>query len=227
MRTTLHQGEAAPAPSTWQAAPRRRHLYAPAVTDYSDRVRAAADGQGRLPLPEQAMWEIFPFEPASLVVKPLADDVLPEPPRGGEGDRPCWRCSDPEAGVVWSDERWVLASDEQMRLPFLAMLMPREHLDLGDLDDEHAADLGRLTVLLDRAVRALPDVERCHVAKWGDGGAHLHVAFLGRPSGMLQLRGSNLALWDDMLPPLPAEEAAARLRVVAEQLAQVRGQVHL
>ena len=173
------------------------------------------------------MWEIFPFEPQSLVVKPLEEDVLPEPPRGGEGGNPCRRCVDVEAGVVWSDERWVLAPmGEQQRLPFAAMLMPRAHLDLGDLDDEHAADLGRLTVLVDRAVRELPHVARCHVGKWGDGGAHLHVCFMARPAGMLQLRGSNLPLWEEMLPVLPPEEAAAGLRHVAARLASVRGRAH-
>lgn len=196
------------------------------MTAYSDRVRAAADEHGRLPLPEQAMWEIFPFEPASLVVEPLEPDVVPEPPRGGESDEPCWRCSDPDADLIWSDERWTLATFGELRLPFAASLMPREHLDLGDLDEEMAADLGRLTVLIDRAVRRLPDVERCHVNKWGDGGAHLHVVFLGRPTGMLQLRGSNLALWEDMLPPVPPDVAAATLRQVAQDLAAVRGRVH-
>jgi diadenosine tetraphosphate (Ap4A) HIT family hydrolase len=194
------------------------------VTDFYDRVRASADEQGRLPLPEQSMWEIFPFQPDSLEVKPLDPLVLPEPPRGGEGERPCWRCTDPERDVVWSDDRWLLAPmGEQQRLPFAAMLMPREHLDLGDLDDEMAADLGRLTVLIDRAVRALPGVARTHVNKWGDGGSHLHVCFLARPAGMLQLRGSNLPLWEEMLPEVPAEEAAAALRSVAEALVAARG----
>ncbi len=35
------------------------------------RAVAAADEQGRLPVPEQAMWEIFPFERAGLVAKPI------------------------------------------------------------------------------------------------------------------------------------------------------------
>ena len=204
-------------------------LYCRVMTAFSDRVRAAADEQGRLPLPAQAMWEIFPFEPDSLVVKPLEPDVVPEPPRSGEAGRPCWRCTaaDPDAGAIWSDDRWVLTRmDDELRLPFAAMLLPREHLDLGDLDDEQAADLGRLIVLVDRAVRRLPDVERCHVNKWGDGGAHLHVAFLGRPTGMLQLRGSNLALWDDMLPPVPSDVAARTMRQVAQDLATLRGRVH-
>jgi diadenosine tetraphosphate (Ap4A) HIT family hydrolase len=199
----------------------------PAMTTFSDRVRAAADGEGRLPLPQQAMWEIFPFEPEALVVKPLQADVVPEPPRGGEGDSPCWRCSEPEADVIWGDRQWVLAGMGELRLPFAAMLMPRAHLDLGDLDEDMSADLGRLIVLIDRAVRRVPDVARCHVNKWGDGGAHLHVAFLARPTGMLQLRGSNLTLWEDMLPPIPPESAAAAMRQVADELARVRGEVYL
>lgn len=55
------------------------------------RARAAADDQGRLPVPEQAGWEIFPFEHERLVVKPLDPPVLPEPPRTGEAGTPCWR----------------------------------------------------------------------------------------------------------------------------------------
>jgi diadenosine tetraphosphate (Ap4A) HIT family hydrolase len=179
----------------------------------------AADADGRLPVPGQAGWEIFPFEAGSLQVKPLEPPVLPEPPRNGEGDKPCFRCSNPDEGVVWGNERWVLVRMAQPPgVPFIAMLQPREHLDLGDLDDDLAAELGRLIVRVERAVRALPTVERVHVNKWGDGGAHLHVFFLGRPSGLLQLRGSNLALWDDLLPPLPEERYAADLATVSAAL---------
>ena len=38
------------------------------------------------------------------------------------------------------------------------------HLDLGDLDDEHAADLGRHVVRIERAVNALPHFGRVHVS---------------------------------------------------------------
>jgi diadenosine tetraphosphate (Ap4A) HIT family hydrolase len=98
------------------------------------------------------------------------------------------------------------------------MLQPRAHLDLGDLDDEMAAEMGQLVVRLNRAVCALPGIERAHINKWGDGGAHLHVFVLGRPSGLMQLRGSNLALWDDMLPPIPEDAYAADLAAVAAAL---------
>ncbi len=44
-----------------------------------------------------------------------------------------------------------------------------------------------------------------HVNKWGDGGAHLHVLVIGRPQGMMQLRGMFLTTWLHVLPPLPLE----------------------
>ena len=194
---------------------------------FYERVLAYADAERRLPVPPQSMWEIFPFEDADLTVKPLDPLVLPEPPRKGEDATDCGVCARGDTNAAWSDERWVLVGfAEPLGLPFGAMLTPKEHLDLGDLDDEHAADLGQLTVRLDRAIRALGGVGRVHVNKWGDGGAHLHVVFLGRPAGLLQLRGSNLALWEEMLPRVPADEAAEGLRAVARTLAGWRGRAH-
>lgn len=193
--------------------------------EFYARCLAHADADGRLPLPAQSMWEIFPFEHETLRVKPLEPPVLPEPPRGGEDGVDCRRCADPERGAVWSDERWVLVGwDEPLGLPFAATLMPRAHYDLGDLDDRYAAELGVLTVRIDRAVRALgPGIGRMHVNKWGDGGAHLHVVYLARPAGLLQLRGSNLALWEEMLPRMDADVAAADLLAVARTLAAEHG----
>lgn len=188
------------------------------------RALAAADAEGRLSVPEQAMWETFPFEPGSLVVKSLEPPVLPEPPRGGEAGAPCRRCEHPEAGVAWSDERWVLAGlGDAGGLPLVAVLMPRDHVDLDGLDDELAADLGLLMVQVTRAVQTLRGVGRVHVCKWGDGLAHLHVFFMARPAGLLQLRGSNLALWEEMLPRVPQAELDADLLAVAGLLAAARG----
>jgi diadenosine tetraphosphate (Ap4A) HIT family hydrolase len=196
--------------------------------EFYDLARAHADADGRLPLPDQSMWEIFPFEPAGLRTKPLDPLTLPEPPRGGEDEAECRRCLNPEKDVVWSDERWLLVRfDEPLGLPFGAALMPRAHLDLGDLDEQHAAELGVLIVRAEQAIRALGGIGRVHVYKWGDGGAHLHVMLLARPAGMLQLRGSNLALWEEMLPRLPAETTAADLRTVAHALAAAGGRAHV
>jgi diadenosine tetraphosphate (Ap4A) HIT family hydrolase len=182
-------------------------------------VLAHADPQRRLPMPDQSMWEIFPFEPDSLTVKPLDPLTLPEPPRTGEGGRDCWRCDRPDEDVAWANERWTLVPFEESRLPFAAMLMPREHLDLADLDDAMAAELGMLTVRVVRAVEALELVGRAHVYKFGDGGAHLHQFVIARPAGMLQLRGSCLTVWDEMLPEVPAAERAAALAVAVDALA--------
>ena len=167
------------------------------------------------------MWEIFPFEPDSLRVKPLDPLTLPEPPRNGDGGRECWRCEHPDERVVWANERWTLMPFDESRLPFAAMLMPRQHLDLGDLDDAMAAELGVLSVRMVRAVEALDAIGRVHFYKFGDGGAHLHAFLLGRPAGMLQLRGSCLTLWEEMLPILPAEDAAAVVAVAVDALADL------
>ncbi len=187
--------------------------------EFYDRVIAHADAEGRLPLPAQSMWEIFPFEPGSLRVKPLDPLTLPEPPRGGEGGQSCWRCDRPDEGAVWGNDRWVLTGfGEPLGLPFGAMLMPRGHLDLGDLDDEMAAELGVLAARITRAVEALDVIGRVHLLKFGDGGEHLHVFLLGRPAGMVQLRGSNLALWEEMLPRLPDEVGSETMQVAVDAL---------
>ena len=44
-----------------------------------------------------------------------------------------------------------------------------------------AAELGVLSTHLARHVEALTHLSRCHVYRIGDGGAHLHVWFFGRP----------------------------------------------
>ena len=195
---------------------------APQAQDFYDRaVAAAAAAEGRLPLPDQAGWDIFPIEAAGLRVKPLDPLTLPEPPRNGEGDVECWRCSHPDENVVWGNERWVLTTVRPSRLPLSVMLMPREHLDFGDLSDGMAAELGMLTVRITRAVEALDAIGRVHLYKIGDGGAHLHAFLFARPAGMPQLRGSCLTLWEEMLPVVPPEDAAAVLAVAVEALADL------
>jgi hypothetical protein len=48
--------------------------------------------------------------------------------------------------------------------------------------------------------------------------------FLGRPLGMMQLRGAMIAAWDDMLPPIPDDEFAANIRTVAAAMAEGGGE---
>ena len=62
-------------------------------------------------------------------------------------------------------------------------------------------------------------VGNVHVDKWENGGGHLSVNLLARPLGVLELRGSNLPIWADMLPDIPEDEYDARAEVVRAALA--------
>jgi len=103
------------------------------------------------------------------------------------------------------------------------ILESRSHLDIGDLPNLLAAELGVMTVRVERAIRSLDGVERVHINRWGDGAAHLHLWFLARPTGQLQLRGSFLSLWDDILEPISDEQWRENLALVAAWLAEFGG----
>ncbi|MCW2566507.1 MAG: hypothetical protein JWN54_604 [Mycobacterium sp.] len=187
------------------------------------RAVAAAGADGRLAVPGSFGEEIFPFEFDGLIVKPLDPPVVPEAPRRGEHDLTCDVCVRRDEGI-WRNECWRLFHPGQPdALPATLLLAPRDHHDLGDLPDGLAAELGLLTVRLERTIGALDAVGRVHVSKWGDGGAHLHVWFMARPAGFGQLRGSCLPLWKDILPPTPEDVWAANLRTVATALAAAHG----
>jgi hypothetical protein len=78
-------------------------------------------------------------------------------------------------------------------------------MDIEDFDDGYAAELGIMTIRLERAIKSIGSIGRVHFNRWGDGGSHFHVWFLGRPFGAWQLSGFALPLWGFVLPPLPAE----------------------
>lgn len=173
---------------------------------------------------------------------PLQPPALPEAPHRGEAGQPCEACVEAGAGdradartdaradvpdgadgEVWRDERWRLLALDLSGAPLVLMLQPLAHHDLIDLPDDLAAELGVLSVHLARAVEALTGIARCHVMRIGDGGAHLHVFFFARPEGFGQLRGSFLVVWDDLLPPVPADVRAADAAAVAAALARSYG----
>lgn len=177
----------------------------------------------RAPLPDFTRWPSFPFE-GDLRVKELADPVAVEPPRSGEDAADCVACNTPDEAYIWVSERWrVRAMDRPTGLPIVLILECRSHLDLGDLPNLLAAELGVMTVRLERAVRSLDGVARVHVNRWGDGSAHLHMWFLARPYGRLQLRGTFLSLWDDILPVIPEWQWRENLALVAAWLAEFGG----
>ncbi len=176
----------------------------------------------RLPMPELSPPEMFPFE-GDIRVKVLDPPVLPEPPRRGEaGGPPCWACENPEQGVIWRNHRWqVRCMDRPSGLPLVVVLQTAAHHDLDDLPLELASELGVMIQRVGRAVGSLDGIARVHFNRWGDGSEHFHLWFLPRPAGMRQLLGACIALWDDILPPVPdAEWRANRNRVAAALAAE-------
>ncbi|WP_229706141.1 hypothetical protein [Micromonospora sonchi] len=174
-------------------------------------------------VPDFTQWPSFPFE-GELRIKPLDDPVPVEPLRKGEADRECTACQAPDDAYIWVGERWrVRAMDRPTGLPMVLILESRSHFDLGDLPNLLAAELGVMTVRLERAIRSLDGVARVHVNRWGDGSAHLHMWFLARPYGRLQLRGTFLTLWDSILPPISEDKWRENLALVAAWLAEFGG----
>lgn len=175
------------------------------------------------PLPDFTRWPSFPFE-GDMRVKPLAEPVEVEPPRSGEDAADCVACNTPDDSYIWVNERWrVRGMDRPTGLPMVLILECRSHLDIGDLPNLLAAELGVMTVRLERAIRNLDGVARVHVNRWGDGSAHMHMWFLARPYGRLQLRGTFLSLWDDLLPAIPEAQWLENQALVAEWLAGFGG----
>ncbi|HEY9481484.1 MAG TPA: hypothetical protein VIR00_00845, partial [Micromonosporaceae bacterium] len=165
----------------------------------------------------------FPLE-GQLRVKRLDPPVASEPPRDGEDPSSCVACSAADDAYIWVSERWrVRATDGPTGLPMVLILEARSHLDLGDLPNLLAAELGVMTVRLERAIRSLDEVAQVHVNRWGDGAAHLHLWFLGRPAGQLQLRGPFLAMWDEILEPVPEAQWRSNLAHIAAWLEEFGG----
>jgi hypothetical protein len=185
--------------------------------EFYDRAIDAADDEHRLPLSRMTGWDISPFEQEGLRVAPLRPPVLPEPARVDEDASDCGTCSRRNDGI-WFDDRWRLNRITDVGIPLVLMLYPRDHYDLGDLDDARAAELGVLTSHIARHIEALPNIARSHVYRIGDGGAHLHIWFFARPLGQRQLLGSWLVVWDDLLPQYPADVADADAATVADAL---------
>ena len=193
--------------------------------------RSLSSYHARLPYGERVSPEplvgrpFFPFD-GDLTVVPLEEPIVPEPPRAGEPGGPdCSLCTEPDAHVIWRDERWqVRAGFEPIGLPMVAGLSSRDHVTLRTMPDDLAATMGPMIRRLALAIERIDAVARCHFNRWGDGSAHFHMWFLARPLGMMQLRGAQIAAWDDMLPPLPDEELAANMRTVAAALAEDGGE---
>ncbi|CAN5425273.1 hypothetical protein BH10ACT10_BH10ACT10_10340 [soil metagenome] len=190
------------------------------------RVVALVGADGRLPMPPVETWDIFPWE-GEMVPKVLQPPLAEEEPRWGEGDKPCaCRSQDLPENAIWRNERWVVTSTERPTgMPLMLFLHSVEHLDFDEMDDDLAAEFGRITSWLHRIMARLDHIGRVHVCKWGDGGSHLHVWFIARTARLPHVLGSMAVEWDEMLPPGPEDVWLADRQEVARRLALHDGRV--
>jgi len=194
------------------------------------RVEAALDADRTLPAspPDSfARWDAFPFDvPDDARTRPVVPLADADRARLGEDSVECHCATRPpehDPNLVWRNEHWTLKRFARTGLPIIAILEPVAHLDLTELPDRLAAEYGLLTVRLAAAIESLPSVGRCHVSRWGDGGAHSHVWFLGRPVRHPQVVGSVAVIWDDLLPALPDDVRDANAAQVVTELTRRHG----
>lgn len=209
------------------------------TTDAADPVVPQGEYLRSLPIGQELSartdffaWEVFPYEQdeeGRVGVKKLRSPVLPEPPRGGEdGPEDCVICRKPDSAYLWTDEHWrITLPQDRPGVPSVLMLEPRAHADLRTLAPERAVELGPMIQRVERALAGLDDVGRVHLYRWGDGLAHLHLWFVTRPVGMMQMRGAFLPAWDGILPMIPDELYQATNRRLAAALEKDGGQSHL
>ncbi len=86
-----------------------------------------------------------------------------------------------------------------------------------------ASEFGVLTWQIERAISELESVGRVHIHRWGDGSAHFHVWFQGRPARQVELYGWGNVLWSQVLAPLPADEIDANHAHVIARIAATLG----
>lgn len=195
--------------------------------EFLARAKQAAGPDGRLAMPPVSEWDTFPFD-GDIRVRPLMDPVEAEAPRHGEGGVGCWRCERGVEGAIWSDENWLVSPlPEASGLPVVVLLFPRAHHDIDDLPEDLVRQLGPMLVRIEAAVRSVGEIQRVHVCRWGDGSEHLHWWFMARPPRLPQLRGSFIAIWDDILPPTPDDAWRENLSLVAGALAAGGGTAHI
>ena len=170
-----------------------------------------------LRMPPVEEWETFPFD-GEMRPRKLEPPVAEEKPRWGVGGVDCMHCSKRDDELVWHDEHWQLWPIGRTGLPIVLILDPREHYDIDTLPTELAAELGPLMQRIERAIRAIGDIGRVHICRWGDGSEHLHWWFMARPARIPELIGSFAAVWDEILPPVPEDIWQANIAAVAEAL---------
>ena len=168
---------------------------------------------GGLRTPPVEEWDSWPF--AGGVTPKSLRDPEPEPDRDGEGVRPYTACAEGDGEYIWTDERWRLKAMPPSGLPIVLILEPRAHVDSPrDLPNDMLAEMGILLARVERAVIAVDGVERVHILRYGEGSAHLHWWFMGRQTGLRQTASGFAMIWDDVLPPTPADVHRANVGTI-------------
>jgi hypothetical protein len=188
------------------------------------RVVAAVGESGRLPMPPVEEWgDWFPWEvvDGNLQPKVLKPPVAAEPARSGLDGADCQTCTGGGGNVrIW--ENWnfhLLRPALPKGLPLVLWLNTNEHLDFTDLDDEKAAEMGRISVWLTRIMSHLENIGRVHACRWGDGSEHMHTWFIARTARLPQVIGSMAIEWNQILPPSPEDVWLEDAATVARKLA--------
>ena len=109
--------------------------------------------------------------------------------------------------MAWRNERWLLVALD-MKLPVSLILRPVEHFDIADLPDDMAAEMGLLMVRVTAAVEELPSVGRCHIGRYGDGGAHAHPSSSAARPGWASCGGRACSTGRRTCPRCPRTYAA-------------------
>ena len=185
------------------------------MPEHAREPRSGDPGGLRIPAVED--WDSWPFE-GPVTPKALRPPE-PEPPREGEGGRPCPACENGDEDYVWTDERWRLLALPPSGLPFVGLLEPRVHVDgPRDLDDTMLAEMGTLLARVERAVLTIDGVERVHILRYGEGASHLHWWFMARQTGLRQTASGFAMIWDDVLPIVPEDRWRANVESVVTAL---------
>ncbi|MBO3662401.1 hypothetical protein [Microbacterium stercoris] len=155
----------------------------------------------------------------SLRFLPLAEMLTPENPRHGETDpSECGHCR-PSPHTIWANDTWAVRSGFAVPgLPFIATISPRAHVLLESAPLDVLSAMGPVLQRVSNAVKRIPGVARCHLMRWNDGSAHLHLWAYARPEGMMQGRGAILPFWEQVLPAMPEEMAHEHIEIVARAL---------
>lgn len=149
------------------------------------------------------------------------DPVVDEPPREGEprGD-PCHYCQVSDSEALWANTHWRALARHWSPIPGGVLLVSTDHVDtLAELPRARLAEFGVIAAAIETAIMSLGAASRVHIYRWGDGRAHFHVHFIGRPAGRPQFAWRNLPFFEDRLPHPDGDALTRAAAAVAHHLA--------